>query len=106
MFATEHPQTSGLVERVNRTINLAFAAYVNVKHDDWDYRKTRKSETPSGFERRVVKDLYPNGLVLVRRKLNKKCETMVYQLKVGEMSSARGLPGSVMDSGGKAQPLL
>jgi hypothetical protein len=78
VFATEHPQTSGLVERVNRTINLAFAAYVNVKHDDWDYRKTRKSETPSGFERRVVKDLYPNGLVLVRRKLNKKCETMVY----------------------------
>ncbi|KZS02644.1 Uncharacterized protein APZ42_000239, partial [Daphnia magna] len=37
VFATaEHPQTSGLVERVNRTMTLALAAYVNVEHDDWD----------------------------------------------------------------------
>ncbi len=38
VFATaEHPQTSGLVERVNRTMTLAIAAaYVNTDHDDWD----------------------------------------------------------------------
>ena len=37
VFATgEHPQTSGLVERVNRTLALAIAAYVNIDHNDWD----------------------------------------------------------------------
>ena len=37
VFATaEHPQTSGLVERVNRTMTQALAAYVNTDHDDWD----------------------------------------------------------------------
>jgi hypothetical protein len=37
VFATgEHPQTSGLVERVNRTLALAIAAYVNTDHNDWD----------------------------------------------------------------------
>jgi hypothetical protein len=35
VFATaEHPQKSGLVERVNRTMTLALAAYVNTDHDD------------------------------------------------------------------------
>ncbi len=32
----EQPQTSELVERVNRTMAIALAAYVNVDHDDWD----------------------------------------------------------------------
>ena len=37
VFATgEHPQTSGLVERANRTLTLALAAYVNTDHNDWD----------------------------------------------------------------------
>ena len=37
VFATaEHPQTSGLVERVNRTMTQALAAYVNTDHHDWD----------------------------------------------------------------------
>ena len=37
VFATgEHPQTSGLVERVNRTLTLVIAAYVNTEHNDWD----------------------------------------------------------------------
>ena len=37
VFATgEHPQTSGLVERVNRTLEFAIAAYVNIDHNDWD----------------------------------------------------------------------
>lgn len=37
VFATaEHPQTSGLVERVNRTMTLALAAYLNTDHDDWE----------------------------------------------------------------------
>ena len=38
VFATpEHPQTSGLVERANRTLTLALAAYVNADHTDWDF---------------------------------------------------------------------
>lgn len=32
----EHPQTSGLVERANRTLTLALAAYVNTEHNDRD----------------------------------------------------------------------
>ncbi|KAI9549132.1 hypothetical protein GHT06_005867 [Daphnia sinensis] len=37
VFATGgHPQTSGLVERANRTLTLALAAYVNTEHNDWD----------------------------------------------------------------------
>ncbi|KAI9552649.1 integrase core domain protein [Daphnia sinensis] len=36
-FATaEHPETNGMVERVNRTLTLAFCAFVNTNHDDWD----------------------------------------------------------------------
>ncbi|KZR98922.1 Histone-lysine N-methyltransferase NSD2-like protein, partial [Daphnia magna] len=31
-----HPKTNGLVERVNRTLTLAFCAFVNTTHDDWD----------------------------------------------------------------------
>lgn len=35
VFATgEHPQTSGLVERANRTLTLALASYVNTDHND------------------------------------------------------------------------
>lgn len=37
VYATpEHPQTNGLVERTNRTLTLAVAAYVNVNHSNWD----------------------------------------------------------------------
>jgi hypothetical protein len=143
VFATaEHPQTSGLVERVNRTMTLALAAYVNTDHDDWDrhlpaaifaINTARQSTTeispfqlvygrlpftalenefpwpeerPESFDvflsrvkelreaarlkivkkqekvkrlvdlrRRVVKDLCPGELVLVRRKLKKKGKT-------------------------------
>ena len=143
VFATaEHPQTSGLVERVNRTMTLALAAYVNVEHDDWDrhlpaaifaintarqstteispfqlvygrlpfttlenefpwpkerpepvnaflsrveemrnaarlniIEKQEKVKRLVNLRRRVVKDLYPGELVLVRRKLKKKGKT-------------------------------
>jgi hypothetical protein len=34
----EHPQTNGLVERLNRTATLAIAAYLNTTHTDWDVR--------------------------------------------------------------------
>lgn len=37
VFATaEHPQTSGLVERGNRTLTLAISAFINVLQNDWD----------------------------------------------------------------------
>ena len=37
VYATaEHPKTSGLVERINRTLTLVIAVYVNTDHDDWD----------------------------------------------------------------------
>ncbi|XP_045025111.1 uncharacterized protein LOC123469829 [Daphnia magna] len=143
VFATaEHPQTSGLVERVNRTMTLALAAYVNTDHDDWDHhlpaaifaintarqstteispfqlvygrlpftalenefpwpkerpesfnvflsrveelrdaarmnivKKQEKVKRLVGLQRRVVKDLCPGELVLVRRKLKKKNKT-------------------------------
>ena len=143
VFATaEHPQTSGLVERVNRTMTLALAAYVNVDHDDWDrhlpaaifaintarqstteispfqlvygrlpfttlenefpwpkerpepvnvflsrveemrnaarlniIEKQEKVKRLVDLRRRIVKDLYPGELVLVRRKLKKKGKT-------------------------------
>ncbi|XP_045023994.1 LOW QUALITY PROTEIN: uncharacterized protein LOC116925085 [Daphnia magna] len=143
VFATaEHPQTSGLVERVNRTMTLALAAYVNTDHDDWDrhlpaaifaintarqstteispfqlvygrlpftalenefpwpkerpesfnvflsrveklrdaarmniVKKTEKVKRLMDLRRRVVKDLFPGELVLVRRKLKKKNKT-------------------------------
>ncbi|KZS07399.1 Uncharacterized protein APZ42_028945 [Daphnia magna] len=36
-FATEeHPETNGMVERVNRTLTLAFCAFIITIHDDWD----------------------------------------------------------------------
>ena len=143
VFATaEHPQTSGLVERVNRTMTLALAAYVNTDHDDWDrhlpaaifaintarqstteispfqlvygrlpfttlenefpwpkerpepvnvflsrvkemrnaarlniIEKQEKVKRLVDLRRRVVKDLFPGELVLVRRKLKKKGKT-------------------------------
>ncbi len=31
-----HPQTNGLVERLNKTLASVLAAYVNLSHDDWD----------------------------------------------------------------------
>jgi hypothetical protein len=34
----EHPQTNGLVERLNRTATLAIAAYLNTSHTDWDVK--------------------------------------------------------------------
>ena len=36
MAAPEHPQTNGLVERMNRTIGPTLAAYVNRSHTNWD----------------------------------------------------------------------
>jgi len=36
MSTPEHPQTNGLCERVNRTLTLAIAAYVNPEHSDWE----------------------------------------------------------------------
>ncbi|KZR97188.1 putative Histone-lysine N-methyltransferase NSD2, partial [Daphnia magna] len=37
VFATaKHPETNGLVERVNRNLTLAFCAFVNTTNDDWD----------------------------------------------------------------------
>lgn len=39
IFATpEHPQTNGLVERVNRTTAQALAAFISPTHADWDDR--------------------------------------------------------------------
>ncbi|XP_057377379.1 uncharacterized protein LOC130698711 [Daphnia carinata] len=32
----EHPETNGLVGRVNRTLTLALCAFVNAEHTDWD----------------------------------------------------------------------
>ncbi|KAI9558351.1 hypothetical protein GHT06_015104 [Daphnia sinensis] len=32
----EHPETNGLVERVNRTSTLALCAFINAQHNDWD----------------------------------------------------------------------
>ncbi|XP_045025142.1 uncharacterized protein LOC123469863 [Daphnia magna] len=32
----EHPETNGLVERVNRTLTLALCAFINAQHNDWD----------------------------------------------------------------------
>ncbi|KZS19675.1 Uncharacterized protein APZ42_013835 [Daphnia magna] len=37
VFSTaEHPETNGPVERVNRILTLAFCAFVNTTHDNWD----------------------------------------------------------------------
>lgn len=146
VFATaEHPQTSGLVDRVNRTINQALEGYVNTDHDDLDrhlpaavfeintarqstvkispfqlvygrlpfttlknhfpwpkerpepfdiflasvgelreaarlkiIRKLEKSKRLVDQWRRIVLNLRPGELVLVRRKLKKKKKTKKY----------------------------
>lgn len=31
-----HPQTNGLTERFNRTLNMMLSMYVNAQHNDWD----------------------------------------------------------------------
>jgi hypothetical protein len=36
MSAPEHPQTNGLVERMNKTIGPVLASYVNKSHTNWD----------------------------------------------------------------------
>ncbi|KFD59504.1 hypothetical protein M514_08725, partial [Trichuris suis] len=36
MASSSHPQSNGLVERVNRTLSSILAAYVNSKHANWD----------------------------------------------------------------------
>ena len=36
MASAEHPQTNGLVEKVNRALAETLAAFVNVAHTDWD----------------------------------------------------------------------
>lgn len=37
VFSTHyHPQTNGLVERMNRTIATMLSMYIGTKHDDWD----------------------------------------------------------------------
>ena len=36
MSAPEHPQTNGLVERMNKTIGPILASYVNKSHTNWD----------------------------------------------------------------------
>ncbi len=37
VFASSgHPQTTGLVERANRTLTLVLAAYVKTEHNNWD----------------------------------------------------------------------
>lgn len=38
MSTPEHPQTNGLVERMNRTLTSTLAAYLNLNQDDWDIR--------------------------------------------------------------------
>ena len=38
MASAEHPETNGLVERVNRAIAATLAAFVNLKHTDWDLK--------------------------------------------------------------------
>ena len=38
MCSAEHPESNGLVERVNRAIASTLAAFVNLKHDDWDVK--------------------------------------------------------------------
>ena len=146
VFATaEHPQTSGLVERGNRTLTLAISSFINVQQNDWDdhlssaiyaintarHSTTEQSpfemvygrlpntslenefcwpsETPEPHpvflervrdlreavrlriiekqkkvkqyvdsKRRIVRDLCPGELVLVRRNISKKGKTKMF----------------------------
>ena len=36
MASAEHPETNCLVERANRTLTSTLAAFINLRHDDWD----------------------------------------------------------------------
>jgi len=36
MASAEHPETNGLIERVNRAIAATLAAFINLNQDDWD----------------------------------------------------------------------
>ena len=38
MCSAEHPESNGLVERVNRAIASTLAAFVNLTHTDWDLK--------------------------------------------------------------------
>ena len=68
-----HPQTIGLVERLNRTLSVMLSMYVNQYHQDWDewlpyvvfaYNSTRQNSTGytpyyllHGFEPRLPSDI-------------------------------------------------
>ena len=36
LASAEHPETNGMVERVNRTLSSTLAAFVNLRHNNWD----------------------------------------------------------------------
>ena len=42
MASAEHPETNGLVERLNRSLSATLAAFVNVSHMDWDEKLSAK----------------------------------------------------------------
>lgn len=66
VFATgEHPQTSGLVERANRTLTLVLAAYVNTEHNDWD-KELRKAAYAINTAKQSATEKMPFELVFGR----------------------------------------
>jgi hypothetical protein len=62
----EHPQTNGLVERLNRTATLAIAAYLNTSHTDWDV-KLQGAALAVNTARQLTTEITPFEMVYGRR---------------------------------------
>ena len=62
----EHPQTNGLVERLNRTATLAIAAYLNTSHTDWDV-KLQGAALAVNTARQSTTEITPFEMVYGRR---------------------------------------
>ncbi len=82
----EHPQTNGLVERLNRTATLAIAAYLNTSHTDWDV-KLQGAALAVNTARQSTTEITPFEMVYGRRPVTRKHQCTRKQVSMATRTS-------------------